>query len=39
MHANHVMQAFLTSFNSSDQPSDLDKEGSEEKAIYTDFIF
>jgi hypothetical protein len=39
VHSNHVIQAFLTSFNSSDQPSDPDKEGSEERAVYTEFIF
>jgi len=39
VHSNHVIQAFLTSFNSSDQPSDPDKQGSEERAVYTEFIF
>jgi len=39
VNGNHVIQAFLTSFKSSDQPSDADLEGSEIRRAYTQFIF
>lgn len=38
-HGNHVIQAFLVSFKSSDRPSDIDQPGSEQRALYTQFIF
>ena len=39
VNGNHVIQAFLTSFKSSDQPQDSDMDGAEMRWAYTQFIF
>jgi hypothetical protein len=39
VNGNHVIQAFLTSFKSSEQPQDTDVKGSETLWVYTKFIF
>ena len=38
-NGNHVIQEFLLTFKASDKPEDVDRAGSEEQAIYTQFIF
>ncbi len=35
VNGNHVIQAFLTSFKSSEQPSDPDNETSVQRSVYT----
>jgi hypothetical protein len=35
VNGNHVIQAFLTAFKSSEQPSDPDIEGAELRSVYT----
>jgi hypothetical protein len=38
-HGNHVIQAILVSFRSSEKPSDPDTKGTEDRAQVTQFIF
>ena len=39
VNGNHVIQAFLNAFRSSDQPADSDLEGAEARSTFTQFIF
>jgi len=38
-NGSHVIQEFLLTFKASDKPDDADKPGSENFAMYTQFIF